>query len=381
MRKVSYLNHDKLICIFILFLGKKLNLKSFFTLTNKYTFFLILFFTVTILTGINNYYFYQHVERSSSKNLDQISTQLNSYYNYCKNKNIAIEECAGSLILISKSFSINAYYNDTFVIKNNEKIVWEKPTKDWDKIVKSDLIFHIPYSYEVNKLKIDQQTSFNHNLFLVSIIRSMTFSIAEFIEDINKKHYSYADGLFKISDKKQKNIRFEIDNKEFELSKHSNFFINDQEEVQKGDLIATGNIHVAIDKFLNTYWYRSRPALGYFLFCLAILYLIRKREIQIAQKQIEEDQKILEGAKAHPLTNDISDLTNKLKKYDYILNPPVNTIQTDTLFENDLEEIGTKFRKVTEKIIFQLYSHYIGELYPGLSLSTAIYELHKKKST
>ncbi len=111
---------------------------------------------------------------------------------------------------------------------------------------------------------------------------------------------------------------------------------------------------------------------------MAILYLIRKREIQIAQKQIEEDQKILEGAKAHPLTNDISDLTNKLKKYDYILNPPVNTIQTDTLFENDLEEIGTKFRKVTEKIIFQLYSHYIGELYPGLSLSTAIYELHKK---
>ena len=48
---------------------KKLN---FGLLTNIYFFIGVIILLVAVLTGINNFYFYVHVERSSNRNAEQL---------------------------------------------------------------------------------------------------------------------------------------------------------------------------------------------------------------------------------------------------------------------------------------------------------------------
>lgn len=81
-----------------------------------------------------------------------------------------------------------------------------------------------------------------------------------------------------------------------------------------------------------------------------------------------------------PHSNNImntSIIKDKITKYDNILNPPINALKFENLFD-DLDTIGTKFRKVTEKIIFQVYENQIGKKPLKMTLSNAIYELHKE---
>ena len=50
----------------------------------------------------------------------------------------------------------------------------------------------------------------------------------------------------------------------------------------------------------------------------------------------------------------------KIIQYNSIINPPINHLNIEDIFEKELDNIGTKFRKVTEKIIFEVYRNKIG---------------------
>lgn len=354
-------------------------MKNYLTLSNKYFFITLLILLIGILTGINNYYFYAHIERTAARNLSQLETQINDYNDFCIKNSMTSEQCTMGLLVLTKAFSDKAYYNDTIIVKDqNKNILWEKPIRDWDKVVKSDIEIMLPNSLINEKIKIVKNITFNNDMVLISILRSMTFSITEFIKDINYKHIVLEDGVFNLFDKnsKGKDVFFTINDKEFTLNKHHDFKFKTGDFVKKGDILASGNIFVALDQFLNIYWFRTRPTIGFMIFSFLILYVYRRREISIKKEKNIADQAIIEKVVQNP-NIDSNEVYSKLKKYDHIINPPVNTLNVDSLFDGDIDEVGTKFRKVAEKIIFKVYEKSIGKRDFRLDLNEAIYQLNK----
>ena len=145
------------------------------------------------------------------------------------------------ILVLTKAFSEKAYYNDTIVIKDADKnILWEKPIRDWDKVVKSDIEIILPQNLINEKIEISKSLTFNNKMVLISIVRSMTFSIAEFIDEINNKIVAEENGNFNILDKNYKgnNVIYTINSKEFTLNKHHYFKFKNGDIVKKGDIIA-----------------------------------------------------------------------------------------------------------------------------------------------
>lgn len=354
-------------------------MKSYLALSNKYFFITLLIILIGILTGINNYYFYAHVERSAARNLSQLEIQINAYRNYCIEKTITSEQCSAAILILTKAFSEKAYYNNTMIVKDkNQNILWKKPIKDWDKVVKSDIEIILPHNLIKEKIEINKSLTFNNSMMLISILKSMSFSIAELIENVNYKHIAQESGTFTLVDKNYKgnNIAYIINDTEYTLNKHHDFKFKTGDIVKKGNVIASGNIFVALDKFLSIYWFRSRPTIGFLIFSFLILYVYRQRELAIEKEQISVDQEVIETVVKSPHANS-SEIYNRLKKYDHIINPPVNTLNADTLFDGDIDEVGTKFRKVAEKIVFKVYEKSIGKRTFRLDLNEAIYQLNK----
>lgn len=353
-------------------------MKVYLTLSNRFFFSALLILLIGILTGINNYYFYAHIERSAARNLSQLEAQINAYQNFCIENSITSEQCNLSILVLTKAFSEKAFYNDTIIVKDkNHNVLWEKPTKNWDKIVKSDIEIIFPDETVNKKIEISKSITFNNYMVLISIIRSMTFSISEFIEDVNKRYIAQEDGILILVDGKYKgNKIYTLNGKEFTLNRHHDLKFKTGDKVKQGDIIASGNLFVALDKFINIYWFRTRPAIGFMIFSFLVLYIYRKRELAIKEKQVIFDKEIIEKVVQNP-HNDSNEVYNKLKKYDRIINPPVDTLNADTLFDGDIDEVGTKFRKVAEKIVFKVYEKSIGKRDSRLNLNGAIYELNK----
>ena len=51
----------------------------------------------------------------------------------------------------------------------------------------------------------------------------------------------------------------------------------------------------------------------------------------------------------------------KISNFQNIISPPFNFNNIDSIFENELDTIGTRFRKVAEKIIFDIYEKKSGQ--------------------
>ena len=299
------------------------------SLSNKYFYWSTFIFLIAILTGINNYYFYKHVERTADRDTIQLKELLHLQIKLCIQNNISIDECNNNLIQNTIVFANTAYYNLKTEIKDfNQKIIWSKPEKNWDRVSHSEIIIILPYKNDFSDFQYQGKADFNISLFIGSVFKSMTFSITDFYK-----------------------ITYDFGMKE------------------------------AINKFNTIYWYRSRPAIGFAIFTYLILWLSRKRTYKMEELQEKEDLKIKETFQ-EDLKNNIeikntNIIQNKITKYDAILNPPINTLNFENLFD-DLDTIGTKFRKVAEKIIFKVYEEQIGNIPLRMSLSTAVYELHQK---
>ena len=74
-------------------------------LTNKYFFIGFIIFLVTILTAINNFYFYQHIERSLERSSKQLETLLESETKFCKKNRISNKRYREKVINILTDFS------------------------------------------------------------------------------------------------------------------------------------------------------------------------------------------------------------------------------------------------------------------------------------
>jgi hypothetical protein len=108
----------------------------------------------------------------------------------------------------------------------------------------------------------------------------------------------------------------------------------------------------------KTFWKRSRPAIGFAIFSFLILWVYRKRENHLIRRQEEKEQEMIAKFKdeSEKISTDVNEteLYSKFTLYDYILNPPINTLTFKDLILMDTNGIGNKFRKVIEKIFFPI---------------------------
>ena len=93
-------------------------IKEQLSLRNRYFYWSIFVFLIAILTGINNYYFYSHVDRSSERDVRQLKIILEEQIQYCKKNGMKVDECNNLLELTIINFGKNAYYNDKLTINN-----------------------------------------------------------------------------------------------------------------------------------------------------------------------------------------------------------------------------------------------------------------------
>lgn len=272
-------------------------------LANRYVFGGLWIFFVTILTGINNYYFYEFVEDTSYRNATQLENTILSQ-SPCLNEPAVSEYCKNSIVSLIKAHSEKSFYNhSTTILENNKTIIWQHlyPKKS---VTGSDI--KIMFGDHDNNISITYATYFNTPEFLMSIFRSMTFSISDLIPII------YDQGL----------------RSAIEQFKHRKMF------------------------------HRTRPTIGFAIFSFLILWLYRKREIEVEIVQKKKEQSIIDEFKYEimKLNNSMneSDLYSKFTLYDHILNPPINTLTFKDLVSMDTNGIGNKFRKVLEKVFFPI---------------------------
>lgn len=291
-------------------------------LANKGVFFIYLLFGITILTAINNYYFYMHVKRSSGRNANQLASIIKSQNKSGCNNEIFIK----NILNITKAFSKNAYYNDTIQVKlRNGKILWEKPIKSWDKVVKSDIEVLIGSCVATLTYKV----SFDTALYLKSIVRSLTFSATDFLYDV---------------------YRMGIEDAIKEYKKYHAF-------------------------------YRSRPTIGFAIFTFIILWLYRKRDQElIKEQQLKEQEAFKKFQKELQHHEDSSqksleEIRDKLKKHQDKLSFDANKFID--FYKLDASSLGNKYRKTLEKVMYSIFQYHMN--YKAENLGQAIYELGLKK--
>ena len=309
--------------------------KEQFSLTNKYFYWSLFILLTTVLTGINNYYFYKNIKSSTEKNNQQLENIIKDYEKI--NKNTTSEDFRKNIVLISQAFINKASYNNSLIIleENNKQPIWKKPQgKDYPKVIDSNI--EIVLSSNQNTIKeYTANVNFDELNLYHTIIKSMTFSIVDIFDKINNNETTI------------------LDLKQF------------------------------IEKIVIP---RSSPAFWYAILIYLILFLSKRRTYKLEELKYKEDQIIKTKVKEETATKTESEtqiltqeIQNKMIRYDSILNPPINYLTINDVFDNDLDSIGTKFRKVAEKIIFQVYQLQIGALPYRLSLSSAIYELNQRR--
>lgn len=363
--------------------GFLINLKNkYFTLTNKYFYWGVFIVLIGIFTSINNYGFYSYAESSSKKAVRQFKTIILSIIDNYPNEDK--EKIQKLIIDIATKWEENSHYNNGIELKllNNEiKIL--KETENCRTGSKFIIDIKKLLNEKEDWIKIDSNlTVFN------TVIKSMTFSLYDIYDDIFHKYTAPFDGKVFIEDGERKIklvIKGNDDEKVQKLNPYSDIIVRNGINIKKDDLLAKGSIHVAINK-INTYWYRSRIAICFAIFIYLILWLSRKRTYKLLELQEKEEDRLKEEFEKKAVTISLDErnklshqIKEKIVQFESIINPPINHLNIEDIFEKELDTIGTKFRKVTEKIIFEVYRNKIGELPYRISLSQAVEELNRKQ--
>lgn len=271
--------------------------------SNRYFFWGIWILLIAMLSGINNYYFYSHVERTAERDAKQIKAIIEIE----KKCNLSKQFCENHIIEISKVFaeeSSNNYNRSFKILDSDKQIIWEciPKKKHRDTVAGSDITLTLSKQYQP---KLQYSTYLDSQAFLFSIFKSITFSITDIAS------ITYSEGL-----------------KE------------------------------AIEQFQKTFWKRSRPAIGFAIFSFLVLWIYKKREYHIIKRQEEKERDLIKKFKSesNEISSDVNDveLFSKFIQYDHILNPPINTLTFKDLILMDTNGIGNKFRKVIEKIFFPI---------------------------
>lgn len=312
---------------------------KYITLTNRYFYWSIFIFFVGVLTWINNYGFYSHVERTTLREVYQFEKTLLSLVNNYPNKND--QELQNIILDFTKKWNDKAYYiNGIEIIYLNGSVKYLRETKNWDKTSGSK--FKIDIKKLINKEIGAIEIWSANNQVISSVVKSMTFSIQDIYKDIYGEKKAEINGTAYIktiekdsisilhSDEEEKPeekyIVIEGSNGEIKnvyVNLYSNIHVKNGEIVKSGDLLISGSFHSAIDRIENIYWYRSRITICFAIFIYFILWLSRKRTCKLEELQEKEDLKIKgefkEGLKDNIEIKNTSIIKDKIIKYDNIL--------------------------------------------------------------
>lgn len=302
-------------------------------LSNKWIFTLLLILSITVLTLINNYYFYAHVARENDRGAERIKILVNRTLALCKENNIDSSSCNKTLIETIDDVSKYYYYTTETVVKDSTgNNLWEKERNEHDKVSVLNIEILLPDLATSTTATFSIQDKWSNSNIVLSVFRSMTFSITQLIEIYN-----------------------------------------------------SNGIERAWKHFTSVAWYRSRPTIGFTLFTFILLWLYRNREKDQIKEQEEKDAKLkntfkkntlLEAeknvlaAEKEKLEAKYNKIYTKLQKYDYIINPPINTLNFNDLISIDTSGIGNKFRKTIEKLILPIYQYQFNEKAKNLSEAT-----------
>jgi len=320
----------------------------FRSLTNRYLFIGFIVFLVGILTAINNFYFYDHVERTTYRNASQLQSILKDEISFCREKKNKISRARykNNMKKIVKNFSKKAYYNDKIILNHESgELLFIKAKNKWDKVVASHIYITIPKLKSDNELDYYVHADFDYYLYLISIVRSMTFSIFDkgpkvfndnniTIEDeklyikLQEKNKTYTDKIANLNNSyKDTNVTISILNeyskKKKQLSKyrlsHEEFkkFKKLQKEISDSQF-SSYDIYIA--------WLRSRPAIGFTFFTIILIWLFRRRELEIAktEKELEKEKKNREILET---TFGISEQDDEIKLYEAIINNDMDKLR------------------------------------------------------
>ncbi len=287
-------------------------------LSNKYIFIVLSILLIFILTFINNYYFYEHVERTSSRQAVQLERLL---INHIKLNNLKEKDILGKeLLSVVNEWKENSYYNNGIeIIDFDGKSYTLTQLKKWDKSAYTFIIINFDelYNKKENGFILNSKTDLKEVFY--SVFKSMTFSVTDIYEDITKKVLAKNDGqIIKIEDRRDnkydgiisingetfkdikgaKNIVIRenptLNEIEFYIPPYNELKVTQGMYIKKGEVLSQGTIYTAINNLENIYWYRSRPFLGFTIFTLLILFLFKKRTELLDRKRREIEEKARE---------------------------------------------------------------------------------------
>ncbi len=291
-------------------------------LSNKYIFIGLIVLAIAVLTTINNYYFYAHVARENDRNAEKIKIIINEKLTLCADNNIEISSCTKNIISTVDKVSKYYYYvTEASMTDSNGKIIWKRTKNRHDKVAALHVKIKLPDLIKSKEAKIDIENYWSNANIALSVYRSMTFSATQLI------------GIWK------------------------------EDGVKK-----------AFKYFTTVAWYRSRPAIGFTIFTIFLFFLYRRREravetevqkkdreyVKLGKERIEQENKN-KGLQERidDLESKENNISKKIKSHDSIINPPLNTLKYDQFLELDPESVILKCRKVSEKLIIQIYNKHI----------------------
>ncbi len=292
-------------------------------LSNKYVFIGLIILSITILTTINNYYFYDYVRVTNDRNSKKIKIITDAKLALCADNNISVKTCTNSIIsTVNEARKYYRYLNEIVIKDAENQVLWEKEKYNHDHVSTLSVIVNLPDFENSKKSKMVLTEQWSNTALLLSVYRSMTFSATQNISILMNKG----------KDEAVKHIK-------------------------------------------STSWYRSRPALGYTIFTIFLFLLYRRREQSITESINSREEKIVkeEQKRIHQehlnkskdeiirdLEGKIDDIGQKIQEHDSVINPPMNTLKYDQFLDLDPESIIFKCRKVAEKLVIKIYNEQIG---------------------
>ena len=107
------------------------------------TLFLVLL--AVALSGVNNYFFYSHVERHGHKMGDRLEYIIKGEIEFCRKNRISGKRYRKNIETIVKNFSKERFYNASLILKHETKgELWKNPNLSTDGVVASYIEINIP---------------------------------------------------------------------------------------------------------------------------------------------------------------------------------------------------------------------------------------------
>jgi hypothetical protein len=265
---------------------------------------------------------------------EKLKFLLENSINFCEENKIEESKCTQNIIKIVKDFSFKTKYNaETILSNSNGNVIWSKPDSRYDKVTASYISIVLPDLYQSKNLEFVEKNPYNWMNFFNSVFKSMTFSITDFYSTCKEKDFI-----------------------------------------------------TAIKYFQDTYWYRSRPAIGFFIFSFILLWLYKKRQEDQLETEKEKEMERIELFKSNELLTiekkslqaKYEYVCEKVAQYDNIINQPNTILTLSDLSSENLNGIGNKFRKIIEKLLLPIYyTNFPSQ--ENIDLKNAINDLHFRK--